>query len=187
MSYGKTRPPIVFNPGLNTVLGSESGSDSIGKSTFLMIIDFVFGGGDYITKSTDVQKHIGRHTIQFAFKFGNKVYRFSRDTHNPSYVSRCDDGYYALEDIPIKDYYSFLLEQYKISLPDLSFREMVSGYLRIAQRDNHNESHPLKSFLDDSDARLCSHEIDKSVEICYTIKKTEVFFDGRAFGGVSSA
>ncbi|MDR1464342.1 MAG: hypothetical protein LBJ11_03460 [Oscillospiraceae bacterium] len=35
--------------------------------------------------------------------------------------------------------------------------------------------------------RLCSHEIDKSVEICYTIKKTEVFFDGRAFGGVSSA
>jgi hypothetical protein len=35
--------------------------------------------------------------------------------------------------------------------------------------------------------RLCSHEIDKSVEICYTIKKTEVFFDGRAFGGVSPA
>jgi hypothetical protein len=41
--------------------------------------------------------------------------------------------------------------------------------------------------LKESYLRLCSHEIDKSVEICYTIKKTEVFFDGRAFGGVSSA
>ncbi len=55
----KIRPPITFNPGLNTVLGNNKGSNSIGKSTFLMILDFVFGGEDYINKSVDVQKNIG--------------------------------------------------------------------------------------------------------------------------------
>lgn len=54
------QPRIQFYPGLNTVLGDGSGSNSIGKSTFLMIIDFVFGGNDYVNKSTDVQRNIGR-------------------------------------------------------------------------------------------------------------------------------
>jgi len=152
-SHGEQRQPIVFHTGLNTVLGSESGSNSIGKSTFLMIIDFVFGGEDYVTKSTDVQTHVGRHIIQFAFKFDNNQYYFSRDTHNPTFVSRCDVNYNILEDIAVKDYYSFLLEQYKIKLPSISFREMISGYLRIYKRENYNESHPLKSFFNDTDAQ----------------------------------
>lgn len=32
---------IRFNSGLNTVLGSAGGSNAIGKSTFLWIIDYV--------------------------------------------------------------------------------------------------------------------------------------------------
>lgn len=150
-SHGEQRPPIVFHAGLNTVLGSESGSNSIGKSTFLMIVDFVFGGEDYITKSIDVQTHVGRHTIQFAFEFNDKKYHFSRDTHNPTYVSRCDANYNVLGDISTKDYCSFLFDQYKINLPSISFRDMISSYLRIYKRENYNESHPLKSFLNDSD------------------------------------
>ena len=35
---------IIFHPGLNAVIGDEIASNSIGKSTLLMIIDFVFGG-----------------------------------------------------------------------------------------------------------------------------------------------
>ena len=42
------RKPITFYKGLNVVLGNESGTNSVGKSTFLMILDFVFGGDDYI-------------------------------------------------------------------------------------------------------------------------------------------
>ena len=41
---------ITFHKGLNVVLGDELGSNSIGKSTFLMIIDYVNGGKDYVMK-----------------------------------------------------------------------------------------------------------------------------------------
>lgn len=41
--YGK----IEFHKGLNTVLGAKKADNSIGKSTFLMVIDFCFGGTDY--------------------------------------------------------------------------------------------------------------------------------------------
>ena len=53
---GKIRPPIEFHNGLNAVIGNESGTNSVGKSTFLMILDFVFGGEDYIRKSREVHK-----------------------------------------------------------------------------------------------------------------------------------
>ena len=69
MENGSVRPPIMFNSGLNTVIGGETGSNSIGKSTFLMILDFVFGGDDYVFKSTDVQEAIKVHTIEFMFEF----------------------------------------------------------------------------------------------------------------------
>ena len=35
---------IRFNSGLSVVLGTRTGDNSIGKSTFLLIVDFVFGG-----------------------------------------------------------------------------------------------------------------------------------------------
>ena len=44
---------ILFKDGLNVVLGDSESSNSIGKSTLLMIIDFCFGGEDYIDKEKD--------------------------------------------------------------------------------------------------------------------------------------
>ena len=44
---------IIFHPGLNAVIGDEIASNSIGKSTLLMIIDFVFGGSEYIKTNSD--------------------------------------------------------------------------------------------------------------------------------------
>lgn len=35
---------ITFHKGLNVVLGDNKGTNSIGKSTLLMVIDFIFGG-----------------------------------------------------------------------------------------------------------------------------------------------
>ena len=58
VSNGKTREPIRFHAGLNAVLGDDNGSNSIGKSTFLMILDFVFGGSDYVKKCVDVQENV---------------------------------------------------------------------------------------------------------------------------------
>ena len=68
---GEVRKPIIFEKGLNAVVGNESGTNSVGKSTFLMILDYVFGGDDYIKKSKEVFKatNVGPHTIKFKFEF----------------------------------------------------------------------------------------------------------------------
>ena len=50
INHGIPRGRISLHAGLNTVMGSSNGSNSIGKSTFLMIIDFAFGGDDYVEK-----------------------------------------------------------------------------------------------------------------------------------------
>lgn len=55
-SYGKPRPAIHFHNGLNTVLGGKSADNSVGKSTFLLIIDYAFGGNAY--KDSDPAKQI---------------------------------------------------------------------------------------------------------------------------------
>lgn len=49
---------VLFNSGLNTVLGTNEGDNSIGKSSFLLIVDFVFGGTTY-AKSEDIIKILG--------------------------------------------------------------------------------------------------------------------------------
>ena len=79
ISNGKVREPIRFHAGLNVVLGDDNGSNSIGKSTFLMILDFVFGGIDYIQKCVDVQENVKEHTICFAFDFGGQGILFAKE------------------------------------------------------------------------------------------------------------
>lgn len=152
ISYGKHRPPISFHAGLNTVLGSETGSNSIGKSTFLMIVDFTFGGDDYVLKSTDVQTQIGGHSIQFAFEFDDKRYYFSRDTLNHTIVTRCEEGYKPTSDMPINDYRTFLLDMYAIRLPLISFRDIVGRYFRIYKRENLDEEKPLNTAKKEADS-----------------------------------
>ena len=151
ISYGEKRPPITFHTGLNTVLGDETGSNSIGKSTFLMIVDFVFGGNDYVTRSLDVQKQVGPHSIQFAFEFNGKVHHFSRETVDHTYVTRCDDNYNPISDMTIADYRKFLLGHYKIDLPLISFRDIVGRYFRIYGRENLEEKKPLHSVRQETD------------------------------------
>ena len=46
---------IVFNPGLSVVLGTNAGDNSIGKSTFLLIVDYVFGGSTYDELVSDIR------------------------------------------------------------------------------------------------------------------------------------
>ncbi|WP_199688773.1 MULTISPECIES: hypothetical protein [unclassified Lactobacillus] len=74
--YGKERPPIIFHKGLNVVLGMVD-ENSIGKSSALQVIDFVFGGDTYL--KGDWEKHVGEHTMFFAFIF-DQPYYFARST-----------------------------------------------------------------------------------------------------------
>ena len=86
---GDIRPPIRFHAGLNTVLGTQTRSNSIGKSTFMMIIDYVFGGADYL--ESDAHTFVGEHEIFFTFRFGDTMHRFCRKTIDKDVVYLCEN------------------------------------------------------------------------------------------------
>lgn len=154
ISHGKIREPIRFHRGLNTVLGDDNGSNSIGKSTFLMILDFVFGGKDYVNKCTDVQTNVQEHNINFTFEFDGEYYHFSRNTVSYNTVTRCDKDYNPLPEdsqMTLKSYCAFLVEKYGTSVEDaLSWRGAVSRYIRVWKRDTLDEERPLREAKDES-------------------------------------
>ena len=150
--HGIPRGRIPLHAGLNTVLGSELGSNSIGKSTFLMIIDFVFGGDDYIEKMTDVQTEVGEHRICFAFKFKDGIHYFYRSNVDYKFIHICDKNYNSSEDniIHIKQYLYFLQSNYNMLLPGLTFRNAVGRSMRIYKRETLDEEHPLHQSKQES-------------------------------------
>lgn len=145
IEHGKPRGPITFHSGLNIILGSETGSNSIGKSTFLMIVDFVFGGTDYIAKLKDVQSNVGEHRICFAFKFQSGIYYFSRSSVNYKEVFVCDRDYNIKDSVPwsIDNYTSFLQKEYELNLPGLKFRNAIGRFSRIKDAFI-DEKHPIQ-------------------------------------------
>lgn len=143
---GKVRPPLIFHKGLNVVLGRDLGTNSIGKSTFLMILDFVFGGSDYAKKDTDVQSEVGEHTIKFQFEFNGEKFYFKRSTGDFKMVIRCDSEYLPLSKdakLTIDKYCEFLADKYGIR--GTSFRNTVSSFIRVAGRDTNDQTHPLQA------------------------------------------
>lgn len=135
------QPKITFHKGLNTILGSQFGDNSIGKSTMLMIIDFVFGGSDYMTKSLDVHSNVGKHEFKIHFVFKNTDFYFVRNNTKPNIVFECDENYNSHAEMGLDEYKEFLANKYAIK--DLSFRDCTSLYSRIYGRDNLNEHEPL--------------------------------------------
>ena len=83
------KPTIEFTNGLNSFLGDDISTNSIGKSTLLMILDFVFGGNTFSSKNSGSIKHLGHLTFKFKFLFSNEKFHFSRNTENPASVNVC--------------------------------------------------------------------------------------------------
>ena len=139
------RGRIQLREGLNTVLGDKAAQNSIGKSTFLLVVDFCFGGDDYINpKICKAKEKLHSHTINFAFKFGNRIDYFCRSTKTPSEVGICDSNYKIQRTQTLKEFKNYLLDAYGITTPGVSFREMVGRFLRIYGRENYAERYPLK-------------------------------------------
>lgn len=134
---------IPFHQGLNVILGDNQGTNSIGKSTLLMIIDFVFGGTDYVTKSRDVQTNVGSHQINFCFEFDGQKFFFCRKSKDSDRVYECDEKYDIKTEISLLKYTEWLKEKYSINLKHITFREMVNRFFRVYGKDNLNEKHPL--------------------------------------------
>lgn len=80
---------IEFSSGLNVILGTNAGDNSIGKSTFMLIIDYVFGGNTY-SDAVDILKNVGEHDICFKFKFANAEFNFARSIMERNTVWKCD-------------------------------------------------------------------------------------------------
>lgn len=135
---------VEFVDGFNVVLGTDSGDNSIGKSTFMLIIDFVFGGTTY-SSSTDIIDNVGDHRISFKFEFDNQFFCFSRSIMDQNVVTKCDENYNPSETISINDYRKWLSEKYHLNLFELSFREAVGRYIRVYRKKNYDEDFPLHS------------------------------------------
>lgn len=153
---------VEFHNGLNVVLGDEQGSNSIGKSTFLMIIDFVFGGKDYVLKSSDIQRNVGCHIIKFAFVFDKKEYYFSRNTDDTETINVCDSNYVIRDRISLEQYMSLLRKLYNFREVSSSFRDAVGRYARVYGKENLNEKRPLDVVYNET----AGNQINSLLKLC---------------------
>lgn len=135
-SYGQPRGIIQFHSGLNTILGGKAAENSIGKSTFLLIVDFAFGGSAFA--ESDAAKEIGNHTICFTFEFNGIEYHFARDIANNTEIRKCDDDSYVPngEILTKTQFTGFLNEKYEMNIPRLTFRDSVGRYIRVHGKGN---------------------------------------------------
>ncbi len=141
---------IDFHEGLNVVLGDNKGSNSIGKSTLLMIIDFVFGGNTYISHNSDVVANLGHHEFGYTLKFNNHEYHFVRGTETPDVVYSSNEQYEKLHEMKVNDYTKKLKRLYEMESNQLTFRASVSTYSRVWGKENNNVKRPLHSFAQEN-------------------------------------
>lgn len=144
-------PKITFDEGLNTVLGDNVSTNSIGKSTFLMILDFVFGGDTFLEKDSGSIKQLGHLTFNFSFFFNDKIYYYSRQTSAPELVQVCDSNYNKTTELELSNYKNELNQNYGI-VSNSTFRNTVSLYSRIWGKDNYSVDKPLLAFSKEPEA-----------------------------------
>lgn len=147
---GEPRPVIEFRSGLNTVRGGTHAENSIGKSTLLSIIDYAFGGTDFLS-STAIHA-VGHHTIFFTFQFHNQNATYSRSTDEPGYVQTYQDveGHHPGERISIEEFRNDLKANYGLRGIDATFDEIVGRFFRIQEHAAGLASQPMRANLDES-------------------------------------
>ncbi|MFS2752272.1 DUF2326 domain-containing protein [Parabacteroides merdae] len=133
---------IEFHDGLNIILGDDIASNSIGKSTMLLAIDFAFGGDTY-AKQDNIIRNVKHHTLKFKFHFNNEDFYYSRSTDSQNIVTVCDKFWNKQYEIKNDEYTNLLKAKYVSSDLLLSFRELLGTYTRIYGKQNCNENHPL--------------------------------------------
>lgn len=133
-----------FENGLNIIHGASDSKNSIGKSTLMLLIDFMLGGDDYTYHCNVPVNKLGDHTIHAYFKFDEKIYHYSRGTKNPEEVTFYNDDGDVEATLSNNEYLKELKSHYKLS-EDITFRKAVAPYLRIYQRETTNEKYPLNA------------------------------------------
>lgn len=135
--------PIKLLPGFNVVVGDNIATNSIGKSTFLMVVDFAMGGNTFLEHNSDVIAELGHHSYSFVFEFEKANYFIRRDTNNAETVFLCNDEWEIQQALSIEEYRNFLNQNYKVSGIGLTFRGLVSLFSRIWGKENLDTDRPL--------------------------------------------
>ena len=145
---------IEFSDGLNVVLGTKTADNSIGKSTFMLVVDFVFGGNTY-AKAIDILNNVNPHNICFKFEFDGKFYYFSRKNTESNTVWKCDEKYNPVASFSNDAYCKWLSGKYNIDIPQLSFRDAVGRYIRAYGKKNIEEFRPLNAVSVENGNKAC--------------------------------
>ncbi len=146
-----SQSPITFKTGLNVVLGDDYSTNSIGKSTSLMIIDFVFGGNSFLEKDSGSIKALGHLKFEFQFQFSDQSFFYTRTTDNSGIVSVCDIDYNVISEIGINDYTKKLKEKYELKV-EATFRSTINPYSRIWGKENYKVDKPILNSIKESEA-----------------------------------
>lgn len=160
---------IPFHKGLNVVLGDENGTNSIGKSTLLMIVDFALGGNALLRHNTDLVDELGHHSYFFTFQFAGEVYRFCRGTQHSEHVHVCDENFESQSMIEINQYTAFLKQSYEVDVEDISFRTMVTLFVRVWGKDNLSVHRPLH-VVQNQPGKECIDNLIKTFGLYHQIK-----------------
>lgn len=134
---------LNFHPGLNVIVGDDNAETSIGKSMSLMLVDFAFGGEDYLTKCADAVEHLGDHEFVFSFEFSGISFRFRRSTLKGKAIEGIDQSGKVCESLTLQQYREWLANAYGVQDGYQTFRALVSPTSRIWGRDNYSVSEPL--------------------------------------------
>jgi len=137
---------ISFHSGLNVVLGDSVATNSIGKSTLLMVLDFVFAGNTFVSYNKDVIDEFGNHDYHFSFIFDDERYFFRRGTYESDLIYSCNDQYEDVEPLNIESYKTFLISKYNVEELDITFRSLASLFSRVWGKENLDVQHPLHNF-----------------------------------------
>lgn len=120
---------IEFHDGLNIILGDDIASNSIGKSTMLLAIDFAFGGDTY-AKQDNIIRNVKHHTLKFKFHFNNEDFYYSRSTDSQNIVTVCDKFWNKQYEITNDEYTNLLKAKYVSSdLYHSYLQPIVTQYL----------------------------------------------------------
>ena len=134
---------ISFHQGLNIILGDDDAKNSIGKSTALMVVDFVQGGNTLLDDTAGAIKALGHHAYDFTFIFRGREYHFSRSTDRSDVVSLCDSRYTRLSEMSLDEFRLKLKDLYGFQNLENSFRYLVSPFARIWGKGGLEPDHPF--------------------------------------------
>lgn len=168
---------VLFHSGLNVILGDANATNSIGKSTMLMVVDFAFGGKDLLLHNDDIVKELGHHEYFFTFQFADEIYRFCRDTSQPDTVYPCGAEFELGSPMTLEMYTAFLRQAYEVELPDLSFRMLVGLYTRVWGKENLDPSKPLH-VVPSRSGEECVDNLIKTFDRYATLRDIALKLDG---------